>query len=131
MIEMWATAPQDLQLLKLNIIEATGLGKDALHVYAGLTVFVVVRLIWRRRGGWWLAWVAALLLATMVEWLDLRAEASQTGPQPDGAHWHDIWNTMFWPTMLLLFGRWLRPNATTDPDLGELADEHFEQPPPI
>lgn len=132
MIHLWAIAPQELQLLKVNIIDATGLGKDALHVYAGLTLFILVRLIWRWRGGWLLAWLAVLALAGFIEWLDMRAGGGVAEWKPDAKHWHDIWNTMFWPSVLLLVGRWLQPrpgrNALRSSDL---ADQSLEQPPSV
>jgi hypothetical protein len=131
MIGTWTSAPDDLQLLKIDILEATGLGRDALHVYVGLAVFVIVRLIWRRRGGWWLAWTASLAVALGIEWLDMRADATGSAVQPDTGHWHDIWNTMFWPTILLLIGRWLQPKAKVRPESGDLADEPLEEPPPV
>jgi hypothetical protein len=125
-----ATAPHDLQILKLQLIEATGLGRDALHVYAGLAMFIGVRLVWRWRGGWVLAWLAALAVALGVEWLDIKAYGQVGTPQPEPENWHDIWNTMVWPTVLLLVGRWLqpRPKAETKPEAsGELADQSFEE----
>ena len=89
------------------IVTATDLSKDALHIYFGLALFLLVRLAWRGRGGWIAAWLAVLAMACGGEWLDLTAEYSRAAIQPDAAHWHDIWNTMFWPTVLLLVGRWL------------------------
>jgi hypothetical protein len=106
-----ADLSQWLQQSKLALIDASGLGKDALHVYFGLAMFLAVRLLWRRRGGWVLGWAAALAMALTVEWLDMRGEVLRGDLQPDGAHWHDIWNTMFWPTILLLVGRWLQPTT--------------------
>lgn len=94
---------------KLWVITATDLDKDALHIYFGLALFLAIRLAWRWRGGWLVAWLVVLVMACGGEWLDLTAEASHTAIQPDAAHWHDIWNTMFWPTVLLLIGRWLQP----------------------
>lgn len=99
----------DFQATKLAVLDATGLGKDALHIYFGLALFIAVRLLWRRRFGWLLAWIAVLAMALMVEWLDLKGEALGGALQPDSAHWHDIWNTMLWPTVLALVGRWLEP----------------------
>lgn len=133
MIEMWAAVPQDFQILKANIVEATGLGKDALHVYVGLAVFLTVRLLWRWRGGWLLAWLAAVTLAIFVEWLDMRALAGASPIKPDAAHWHDIWNTMFWPTVLLLIGRWLHPGVNFLPSAvsDDLADQPFKEPPAV
>ena len=131
-----ATAPYELQNLKIYLIDLTGLGKDALHVYAGMTVFLVTRLLWRWRGGWMIAWLAALALALGIEWLDMRAEGQVNVIQPDNEHWHDIWNTMIWPTVLLFVGRWLhpRPKPAVKP-LGDLADQPLndgaEQPPSV
>lgn len=101
---------------KISVLEATGLDKDALHIYFGLALFVLVRLIWRWRGGWFAAWLAVLAMACGGEWLDLTAEYNRSAIQPDAAHWHDIWNTMFWPTVLLLVGRWLQPKPKV-PDI--------------
>ena len=117
---------------KVSVIEATGLDKDALHIYFGLTLFLVVRFLWRRRGGWVIAWLAVLAMACGGEWLDLNAEISRSAIQPDAAHWHDIWNTMFWPTVLLVVGRWLQPAAragTPAPVVlsGEDAERGLEQ----
>ena len=117
---------------KVSVIEATGLDKDALHIYFGLTLFLVVRFLWRRRGGWVIAWLAVLAMACGGEWLDLNAEISRSSIQPDAAHWHDIWNTMFWPTVLLVVGRWLQPvvEARAEPAdeiSGEDAERRLEQ----
>ena len=117
---------------KLSVIAATGLDKDALHIYFGLALFVLVRLIWRRRGGWVIAWLAVLAMACGGEWLDMNAEINRSAIQPDAAHWHDIWNTMFWPTVLTLVGRWLQPVPTTPAETpadlsGENAERGLEQ----
>jgi hypothetical protein len=101
----------DFQSAKLMLIGGTGLGKDALHVHFGLAVFVAVRLLWRWRFGWLLAWLAALTVTLGGEWLDVRGEALAGALQPDSAHWHDVWNTMLWPTVLAVLGRWLQPRA--------------------
>ena len=122
---------------KGSIVEASGLGKDALHIYFGLTLFLLLRLMWRWRGGWLVAWLGVLAMACGGEWLDMTAEVGHSAIQPDAAHWHDIWNTMFWPTVLLFVGRWLQPapsRAAADiavdaPQmaLGEDAERRLEQ----
>ena len=132
MIPTLASAPHDLQNLKVTLLDLTGLGRDALHIYAGLTVFIVVRLLWRWRGGWILAWIAALALALGIEWLDMRAEGVIGAPQPDANHWHDVWNTMFWPTILLLAGRWMQPRSKAkEAPSDEFADEPLKETPPV
>ncbi len=112
---------------KMWLVTASGLEKDALHIYFGLTLFFAVRLLWRWRGSWLAAWVSVVAMACGGEWLDLTAEASHATIQPDAAHWHDIWNTAFWPTVILLLNRWLfaaRPSAVVS---GEDAERRLEQ----
>lgn len=109
---------------KASLVDATGLDKDALHIYFGLTLFLLVRLMWRWRGGWLVAWVAVLAMAVGGEWLDLTREVSDAALQPDAEHWHDVWNTMFWPTVLLLIGRWLQPRPNSP---GEAPDTAVEE----
>lgn len=110
------------------LVTASDLGKDALHIYFGLALFMLVRLAWRWRGGWVAAWLAVLVMACGGEWLDMTVEFSNAAIQPDAAHWHDIWNTMFWPTVLLLVGRWLQPVAQPRADVsGEDAERRLEQ----
>ena len=126
------------QEYKLFLLEYTGLARDALHVHIGLAVFVLARLLWRWNGGWMVAWLAALAAALGGEWLDLGGEIARSDIQTDSAHWHDIWNTMLWPTILLFVGRWLHPRpkpapetANDEEESGDLADEPFEQAPPV
>ena len=110
------------------LVTASDLGKDALHIYFGLALFMLVRLAWRWRGGWVAAWLAVLVMACGGEWLDMTAEFNNAAIQPDAAHWHDLWNTMFWPTVLLLVGRWLQPAAQPRADVsGEDAERRLEQ----
>lgn len=126
---LFGYTPLDFQQLKVAMLGFTGLGKDALHIYAGMGLFLLVRLVWRWRGGWMLAWLAVLALACTVEWIDMKAEAANSALQPDAAHWHDVWNTLFWPTVLLLVGRWLQPKSKPNQGAsGDLADQPFEQP---
>jgi hypothetical protein len=117
---------------KVSVIDATGLDKDALHIYFGLALFLTIRLVWRWRGGWIVAWLAVIAMACGGEWLDMTAEVGRSAIQPDPAHWHDIWNTAFWPTVLMLVGRWLQPKAKVpadapEPASGEDAERSLEQ----
>jgi hypothetical protein len=125
--------PLGFQQFKIFALESTGLAKDALHIYAGMAMFILVRLLWRWRGGWIAAWLATLALACGAEWIDIQAENNGGSIlRPDPYHWHDIWNTMFWPTVLLLVGRWLQPKTKAEPEAsGDLADQTFEETPSV
>ena len=112
---------------KASLVELSGLDKDALHIYFGLALFLLIRLFWRWRGGWVVAWLTVLAMAVGGEWLDMTREMGDATIQPDAAHWHDIWNTMFWPTMLLLIGRWLQPQAKDAAVMSEMSGEDAER----
>ncbi|MBX9727518.1 MAG: hypothetical protein K2X31_01295 [Sphingopyxis sp.] len=121
----------DFQQLKLLLLDTTGLAKDALHIHVGLALFIATRLVWRWRGGWTVAWLVALAATLGGEWSDALGEDKVHFPTPDGAHWHDIWNTMLWPTVLLLIGRWLEPRRKPTPapkaePSGDNAEHAFE-----
>lgn len=90
---------------KLLIGELFGLEKDALHVYVGLTVYLLTVMVFRLKMRDWRALGAVFLAAVAGELVDL-FEVLEPNQQPSwSSNWHDIWNTMFWPTMLCLLAR--------------------------
>lgn len=114
------------QQLKLVLIDGSGLSKDALHIYAGMAVYLVVRLGLRRPA--WLAWIAVVAAALVGEWLDIEGEYLRGRLAPDTAHWHDIWNTCLWPSVLVVVERWWPQRAAADPlPSGEDAERGLEQ----
>ena len=54
--------------LKAMLVESTGLARDAMHIHIGLAVFLVIRILWRGRGGWIVAWIAALMITLSGEY---------------------------------------------------------------
>lgn len=93
------------QAAKLYAVEVSGLARDTLHLHVGLTVMLLVAVLFRRslRSPWpWLAAVAFALLGEFFDWRDNLAL---------GAAWNraeglkDFLNTIFWPTVLMLFAR--------------------------
>ena len=93
------------QSFKLAVMSATDLSRDALHVHAGLAVFVLVALAFRRPLRSPLPWLAVLVVALLVEVVDLREDLSFYGRYRWGASAHDIVNTLAWPTLLMLLSR--------------------------
>ncbi|WP_040641728.1 hypothetical protein [Psychrobacter aquaticus] len=103
----------DFYSLKINIIEATGLERDALHIYVGIAAYLVslmiLRPIFKTQST---RQLIALIIATGVaiagEVLDIRYNI-RTGI---GVRWgesiHDILNTCFWPYALYALMRWTR-----------------------
>ena len=89
-------------------MEASNLSKDALHVYVGLAVMLVVVIGFKRSLGDWrpLAAVAFASIAGEV-WDVIDTFSHGRSPRWD-ANWKDIWNTMFWPTILFGLARFTK-----------------------
>ena len=89
------------QAVKLALVSFTGLTKDSLHIYVGLAVFLLVA-AWIGRGNrrYFFGWLAALALALLGEFLDMRDDVRSIGHWRWPASVHDVVNTLFWPTIL-------------------------------
>lgn len=91
-----------LQSLKLGIISATGLSRDALHIYVGLTLLIAASCITRKSLGSFSSWLVVLAGASLIELFDLMDDKASLGYWRWGASLHDIANTLFWPTVLVV-----------------------------
>ncbi len=97
--------PSTFQIAKVAIVTFTDLGRDALHVYAGLATLFLSALLLRKPLRSWLPWLMVLLVAVAAELLDLRDDSLTSGRLRWGASAHDIVNTLVWPTVILLLAR--------------------------
>jgi hypothetical protein len=97
-----------LQATKLWLVGGTGLAKDALHVHVGLIVFLGSALLLRWPLRSWKPWAAALAAALAGEAWDIFDRWHAGLRAVPMGHWHDIWNTMLWPSALLLLARYTR-----------------------
>ncbi|VXC91388.1 hypothetical protein [Sphingomonas sp. AX6] len=89
---------------KAWLIDLLGMSKDALHVHIGLAVFFGAMLLFRRRIGDGLPWMIVLAVALIGEAWDIRDRwAAGVSAYPAG-HIHDVINTLFWPTLITIFG---------------------------
>jgi hypothetical protein len=97
-----------LQHAKLAIVAFAGLPKDALHIYVGLFIFLAAAALLRRPLSSWLSLACVLLAAVAGEVWDV-IDTWNAGRDPIWwRNWHDIWNTLFWPTVLFLLARYTR-----------------------
>jgi cell shape-determining protein MreD len=97
-----------LQSAKISLMEATSLGKDALHVYVGLAVMLLVVIVLKKPLRDWRPLAAVLLAALAGEIWDVIDTFSHGGTPKFNANWKDVWNTMFWPTALFALARFTR-----------------------
>ncbi|WP_232531787.1 hypothetical protein [Pseudomonas sp. R32] len=105
------------QAIKLAVVSATGLSKDALHIYFGMAVFVVLAAISKQLRPY-LAWSCVLALACLGEIVDWRNDVQSLGYWRWQASLHDVLNTLFWPSVLTLLW-YLSSRAKHGPDLPE------------
>jgi hypothetical protein len=91
-----------LQTAKFWLIH---LAKDALHIYVGLGVFFLTLLLTRWRPGSWKPLLVVLAVAIAGEVWDLRDSIAFHTRIDVWGNWHDIWNTMFWPTAIMILAR--------------------------
>ena len=97
-----------LQSAKLVVMEFTHLAKDALHIYVGMGVMLAVAILLKRSLGDWRPLAAVALASVAGEVWDV-IDTFSHGDRPQwDANWKDIWNTMFWPTVLFGLARFTR-----------------------
>ena len=94
-----------LQSVKWWIVHHLSLAKDALHIYVALALFFGAALAFRWPLTSWKPWAVVLAAALLGEVWDLRDSNAYHTPVDLAGNWKDIWNTMFWPTAILILAR--------------------------
>ena len=115
---------------KTWLIAAVGLTNDAMHVHGSLLILFLSAVVLRRRPDSVWCWLIVLMAELSNEYADLRGQAP--GEATLNASLHDLYNTMFWPTIILLMGRFLFPRKKPEKVLdsaqsSDLADHPLEQ----
>jgi hypothetical protein len=93
------------QMAKLSLVGWTGLAKDALHIHVGLVVFFAAALLFRWPLRSWKPWAVALAVTLAGEVWDLWDALDEGWRIQFRGNWKDVWNTMLWPTAILLLAR--------------------------
>jgi hypothetical protein len=96
------------QTAKIWLVDSTGLAKDALHIHVGLIVFFAAALVFRWPLRSWKPWAAALAVTLAGEAWDIWDTIDEGRRILPAANWKDLWNTMLWPTAILLLARGTR-----------------------
>lgn len=112
--------------LKALIELYTGLEKDALHIHAALLIYLLAMFVFRQNRRSRFPWLVVLAFELANEALDLRRAYVEMGRPADlsvltwGESIKDLWNTMLWPTVLLVIGRYtdlfVRKGRPVEPD---------------
>ncbi len=96
------------QSFKHLLVEASNLSKDALHIYVGLAVMLLAAVALKRSLADWRPLAAVALASIAGELWDLIDTFSHGRTPRWNANWKDVWNTLFWPTVLFLLARFTR-----------------------
>lgn len=92
---------------KMWLIDTVGLTNDAMHVHGSLLILCVSAILLRRRPDSLWCWLIVFIAELFNEYADFRG--APPGEATMDAALHDIYNTMFWPTVILILGRVLFP----------------------
>lgn len=116
---------------KTRLVEYVGLTNDAMHVHGSILILFVSAIIFRRRPDSIWCWLVVFAAELFNEYADL--EGLAPGEASIDASVHDLYNTMLWPTVILILGRFLFPPRRKEQqpetyDLGDLANQTLEKP---
>lgn len=103
------------QQFKQIVLDLLPLSKDAVHVHLGFAIFVTTVLVLRRPMRSFGALVPGLVVAALMEVLDLRDDLATTGDMGWGASLKDMINTNLIPVAIVLLARWR--DRTRDDDV--------------
>lgn len=88
--------------LKDLISQYTGLEKDALHIHAALFIYILVAFLVRKSPRSALPWLAVFVIEIANEAHDVWDNWGAPAGWIIGESGKDLWNTMLWPTVLLI-----------------------------
>ena len=96
------SAYQNAKLIILSILE---LSRDAIHIHIGLIVFFATVVLWKKGAVEARCLIPVAVVASLMEFLDLRDGYSDLGyvrMAAVTASIHDLINTMVWPIVIVI-----------------------------
>lgn len=120
---MIATVASDWSRAKMAIEHNIGIGSDLLHVYAGMLLLLAIVLLSERRVSLGVSWLIVLAFECINEALDLSRPPGSVESDL-ASSLHDLFTTMFLPTVLLVLWPSLMRALTAPPDAEGMADRN-------
>ena len=84
----------------------SGLERDALHIHAALFLYVLSMALFRQSRKSRVPWLVVFGIECANELYDLARNFEADPEAALAGSAKDLWNTMLWPTVLLLLGRY-------------------------
>lgn len=110
--------------VKVWLHDRLGMDDEALHVHLSLVILFTAAVILRRRPDSIWCWLVVFVIEMANEYADIIGDAAGEGTLSSGLA--DLYGTMFWPTVILLFGRFLFPPRQEAKEVTEQLEEASE-----
>ena len=91
--------------MKIHVLNAVELSRDAIHIYVGMTVLLLFVIIFQKGRFSFVSLVPVFLIAIIMEVFDLYDDSRTFGYLRWDASLHDVINTVFWPAILVFLAR--------------------------
>jgi hypothetical protein len=98
----------EFQAFKTWLVDYLDVSRDALHIFVGLAVFLLMALLFRLSLRDWRPLAAVLFAALAGEAWDLFESWRFDRAYRWDLGWHDVWMTLAWPAILFVLARWTR-----------------------
>ncbi|HEX8216299.1 MAG TPA: hypothetical protein VF577_02425 [Allosphingosinicella sp.] len=105
----------------------TGLERDALHIHAALFLYLIAIGLFRQSRRSRIPWLIVFAAALANEGYDAYYNMGEDPDWVVESAVKDLWNTMLWPTVLLLVGRYTNWFQRRPPSVSE---DHEPEPAP-
>ena len=102
------------QHLKLWLLPQVGLSKDAVHIYIGVVCLLISVVVFRLPLSSWKALILGLVVAVIMESLDLRDDLASFGHFRWAASLKDVVNTNLIPLLMVLLAKRYFPVQSRD-----------------
>jgi hypothetical protein len=96
------------------LLPQLGLSKDAIHIYVGVVCLLVSVLVFRLPLSSWKALILGLIVAAIMESLDLRDDLASFGHFRWAASLKDLVNTNLIPLLIVLLAKKYLPLQSQD-----------------
>jgi hypothetical protein len=96
------------QSIKQIVLTISGLSKDAIHIYVGMTVFSAWVIVFKKTAYSLKSVLPVIAVALLMESIDIWDNFHTTGKLRLPASLHDILNTVFWPLMMVFLFKFIR-----------------------
>jgi len=103
--------------VKIWLHDRLGMDDEVLHVHMSLLILFGAAIILRRRPDSIWCWLVVFVIEMANEYADIIGDAAGEGTLSSGLA--DLYGTMFWPTVILLLGRFLFPPREQNVQLAE------------